>query len=150
MYKTIVVASGYFEPNIHPGHLEYLCEAKKLGDILIVIVNNDHQTVLKKGVCTIPASDRIKIVRALKFVDVAVEAIDEDRTVCKTLAMLHPHVFANGGDTHNVDIPESEVCERMNIKMVDGLGKKIQSSRWIMKRIKENFGSINEDYLSGK
>ena len=37
-----IAVSGYFDP-IHVGHLEYLKMAKGLGDILIVIVNNDHQ-----------------------------------------------------------------------------------------------------------
>ena len=47
--KTISVAvSGYFDP-IHVGHLEYLEFAKKLGNKLIVIVNNNHQCTLKKG-----------------------------------------------------------------------------------------------------
>ncbi len=150
MQKKIVVASGYFEPNLHPGHLEYLYKAKSLGDILIVIVNNDKQTVLKKGVCSIPAVDRIKILRSLECVYFAVEAVDEDRTVCKTLAMLHPHVFANGGDTFNTDIPEGKVCRDMGVEMVDGLGEKIQSSRWILKKIKENLSSVSEEYLESK
>ena len=45
--KTVAV-SGYFDP-IHIGHLEYFKLAKELGDKLIVIVNNTHQCVLKKG-----------------------------------------------------------------------------------------------------
>ena len=45
---TSVAVSGYFDP-IHVGHLEYLEFAKKLGNKLIVIVNNNHQCVLKKG-----------------------------------------------------------------------------------------------------
>jgi len=147
MQKRIVVASGYFEPTLHPGHLEYLYKAKALGDILVVIVNNDHQTELKKGVCTVPAADRVRILRAIECVDLAVESVDGDRTVCKTLAMLHPHIFANGGDATNDNIPEGKVCDAMGIDMVDGLGDKIHSSRWIMKRIKENLDSVNEDYL---
>ena len=47
MSKTIAV-SGYFDP-IHVGHLDYLEMSKKLGDKLIVIVNNNNQCVLKKG-----------------------------------------------------------------------------------------------------
>ena len=147
MQKKIVVASGYFEPTLHPGHLEYLYHAKALGDILIVIVNNDHQTELKKGVCTVPAVDRVQILRSIECVDLAVESVDEDRTVCKTLAMLHPHIFANGGDAKNDSIPEGKVCEELHIEMVDGLGEKIQSSRWIMKRIGENLKSVNKEYL---
>ena len=42
MNKKIIAVSGYFDP-IHIGHLEYLNEAKKLGDELHVIVNNDYQ-----------------------------------------------------------------------------------------------------------
>ena len=49
MKKTIIVAaSGYFDP-IHTGHIEYLELAKKLGDRLVVIVNNDNQTKNKKN-----------------------------------------------------------------------------------------------------
>lgn len=147
MQKKIVVASGYFEPTLHPGHLEYLYKAKSLGDILVVIVNNDRQTVVKKGACTVPAADRVRILRAIECVDLAVESIDEDRTVCKTLAMLHPHIFANGGDATNDGVPEAVVCEALNIKMIDGLGEKINSSRWIMKKMKENLEHVNEDYL---
>ena len=147
MQKRIVVASGYFEPTLHPGHIEYLYKSKALGDILVVIVNNDLQTKLKKGVCTVPVADRIRIIRSIECVDLAVESIDKDRTVCKTLAMLHPHIFANGGDAKNDGVPESVVCEELNIKMVDGLGEKINSSRWIMKKMQENLKSVNKDYL---
>lgn len=148
MTKTIVVASGYFEPTIHSGHVEYLQKAKDLGDILIVIVNNDKQTIAKKGMCTISAAERIKVIRELECVDIAVESIDEDRSVCRTLSMLHGHIFCNGGDQFNNDIPEAEVCKRMGIEMVDGLGEKIQSSRWILRSIKENLVHTKEEYLS--
>jgi len=39
------------------------------------------------------------------------------------------------------------VCEALNIEMIDGLGEKINSSRWIMKKMKENLEHVNEDYL---
>ena len=133
--RTIVVASGYFNP-LHFGHVEYLERSKQLGDILIVIVNNDTQTMLKKGKVLIPCKDRIKILRALSCVDVVVESVDEDRTVCKTLAALHPDIFTNGGDQTNDRIPEAEVCNRLGIKMVDGLGDKVESSSSIVLRAK--------------
>ena len=44
----VVAISGYFDP-IHVGHLEYINMAKKLGDKLVVIVNNNYQCELKKG-----------------------------------------------------------------------------------------------------
>jgi cytidyltransferase-like protein len=45
--KTIVITSGYFNP-IHPGHIECFELSKMLGDELWVIVNNDHQAMLKR------------------------------------------------------------------------------------------------------
>jgi rfaE bifunctional protein nucleotidyltransferase chain/domain len=134
--NKIVVASGYFDP-IHAGHIEYLEKSKDLGTILIVIVNNDYQASLKKGTPFMPASSRIKVVRALQCVDVVIESIDTDRTVCKTLAALHPDIFTNGGDQVNDNIPESIVCNRMGIEMVDSLGYKIDSSSKLIEQAKQ-------------
>lgn len=133
--KKIVVASGYFNP-LHKGHIEYLQKSRQLGDQLIVIVNNDKQVMKKKNFILIPARDRIAVVRELSCVDFVIESIDEDRSVCKTLAMLHPHIFTNGGDQFNSNIPEEKICEQMNIEMVDGLGEKIESSTSIVNRAK--------------
>ncbi len=134
--KKIVVASGYFSP-IHSGHIEYLQKSKDLGDILIVIVNNDRQEILKKGKIFMKAAERVRVVRALECVDVAIESMDEDRTVCKTLAALHPHIFTNGGDQFNDTIPERVTCEKYGIKLVDGLGNKIQSSSGLIENAKK-------------
>ena len=65
-----VAASGYFDP-LHVGHIEYLEQAKSLGDKLIVIVNSDDQAKLKKGKSFMRQEDRLKIVRSLKCVDEA-------------------------------------------------------------------------------
>jgi cytidyltransferase-like protein len=127
MKKIKVAVSGYFDP-IHVGHLEYFKCAKDLGTYLIVIVNNDHQCSLKKGKSFMPENDRVKIVEAIKDVDEVILSIDEDRTVSKTLEIVNPDIFANGGDRHNKEIPEAEVCRRYNIKLADGLGEKIRSS----------------------
>lgn len=134
--KTIVVASGYFSP-LHSGHIEYLQKSKALGDILIVIVNNDNQEMLKKGKSFMTAAERVRVVRALECVDVAIESMDTDKTVCKTLAALHPDIFTNGGDQFNDTIPEKSTCEEYGIKLVDGLGDKIQSSSTLIKNAKE-------------
>lgn len=127
MNSKIVVASGYFDP-LHIGHIEYLKKSKGLGNKLIVIVNNDQQAKLKKGRAFMPAKERVAIVRELNFVDLAVEAIDKDRTVCETIKILHPDIFTNGGDQNNESIPEKSICLEMGIELKDGLGGKIQSS----------------------
>lgn len=149
MPKRIVVASGYFDP-LHYGHVEYLQRSKEKGDKLIVIVNNDRQSKLKKGFVVTPARERVKLIRELECVDMVIESIDEDRTVCKTLAILHPHIFANGGDQTNANIPEAVVCRELGIEMIDGLGDKVQSSRWIISEMQSALLSEKvQEYLEG-
>lgn len=126
--KITVAVSGYFNP-IHVGHLEMMEKAKKLGDRLVVIVNNDHQVKLKGRVPFLNQADRVKIVSAIKWVDKVFLSIDRDQTVCKSLAKVKPDIFAQGGDRKSFgDVPEYGICQRLKIKMVDGLGKKIRSS----------------------
>ena len=128
-----VVASGYFDP-LHVGHIEYLSKAKLLGDKLVVIVNNDRQAELKKGKSFMDWADRMKIVGALRFVDDVVLSADYDETVCKTLSLLKPSIFAKGGDRMKGEIPEGAICAKLGIKIVDGLGKKIRSSSDLVKQ----------------
>ncbi|MAU62924.1 MAG: cytidyltransferase [Flavobacteriaceae bacterium] len=122
-----VAVSGYFDP-IHIGHLEYLKLAKKLGDKLVVIVNNNHQCVLKKGKPFMDESDRVQIIKSLKMVDEVYLSIDRDKTVCASLMDIKPDIFANGGDRSTGEVPELSICKKYNIKIIDGLGKKIRSS----------------------
>ena len=127
-----VAISGYFDP-IHVGHLELIEKARALGDYLIVIVNNDHQACLKKSKPFMKQEERIKIVQAIKGVDEVFLSIDQDKSICESLRKLHPDIFGNGGDRHQEEIPEAVVCRECNIKMVDGLGAKIQSSSDLIK-----------------
>lgn len=139
--KPVVVAvSGYFNP-LHVGHLEYFQKSKRLGDKLVVIVNNDKQVALKGRVSFMSEQDRLKIIKAIRYVDEALLAIDDYKLpngevpVIKTLAKLKPDIFANGGDRKNMaNVPEYEVCRRLGIKMVDGLGKKIRASSEMIAR----------------
>ena len=122
-----IAVSGYFDP-IHVGHIEYINNAKKLGDWLVVIVNNNNQCALKKGKYFMDEKDRVLIVKNIKAVDEVFLSIDEDKTVCKSLKKVNPDIFANGGDRKNYEIPESKVCKENNIQIIDGLGDKIRSS----------------------
>ena len=128
MKKEVIVAvSGYFDP-IHVGHLEYLKLAKNLGNKLIVIINNNLQAELKKGEFFMHEKDRMEIVAALRFVDEVFLSVDTDGSVCKSLEIIKPDIFANGADRSLDEIPETAVMKKYNIKMVDGLGSKIRSS----------------------
>lgn len=139
--KSVIVAvSGYFNP-LHVGHLEMIEKAKKLGDKLVVIVNNDKQVTLKGRVPFMSEKDRMKIIKALRDVDKVVLAIDDYKLpsgeipVIKTLAKVKPNIFANGGDRHNiVNVPEYDICKKLNIKLVDGLGNKIRASSEMIAR----------------
>lgn len=124
--KTVAI-SGYFDP-IHVGHLEYIELSKRMGDYLVVIVNNNHQCKLKKGKYFMDERDRIKIVESIKGVDEVFLSIDSDKTVCKSLEKIKPDIFTNGGDRDNQEIPESIVCKKYGIELLDGMGKKIRSS----------------------
>ena len=125
--KVKIAVSGYFDP-IHVGHLEYLKMAKALGDFLVVIVNNNQQCILKKGKFFMDEKDRLEIVKAIKYVDEVFLSVDDDRTVCKSLELIRPNIFANGGDRSTDEVPETSVCKKYKIEMVDGLGEKIRSS----------------------
>jgi cytidyltransferase-like protein len=133
--KPIVVAvSGYFNP-LHVGHLDMIEMAKKLGDKLIVIINNDIQVKLKGSVPFMSLPDRVRIINALEAVDEVFVSIDKDKSVCKSLSKIKPHIFANGGDRHNIDdVPEYPICQKLGIEMVDGLGKKIRASSKLIKK----------------
>jgi len=136
------IVSGYFDP-LHVGHLSYMREAKKLGEKLIVIVNNDEQAKMKKGEPFMTIEERMEILRAIKFVDIVVPSIDKDRTVIETLKKVvndfkpADFVFANGGDQEPGG-PEEELCKEINIEFVyDVGGEKVQSSSWLIKRAKD-------------
>ena len=135
--KTIVCVSGYFDP-LHVGHIEYFEKSKLLGDELMVIINNDHQSTLKKGKSFMPEKERIQIIKSLRCVDHVVMSIDTDRTVCETLRNVEPKptYFCNGGDQNNNTIPEGIICKERNIECLDGFGEKIQSSSWLIAKSK--------------
>jgi cytidyltransferase-like protein len=130
---SIACVSGYFDP-IHIGHIEYFKLAKNTADKLMVIVNNDHQAILKKGKAFMPAEERMKIIQELKCVDYVILSVDTDRTQCKTLETVEPRptYFCNGGDQNNNTIPEAPICNKLGIQLLDGLGDKIQSSSWLI------------------
>jgi cytidyltransferase-like protein len=121
--KSITVAvSGAFDP-LHVGHIAYLREAAKLGDRLVVILNNDIFLLRKKGFVFRPFEDRKEILENIKGVDEVIASIDDDQTVCKTLELLKPDIFAKGGyRTGPENIPEAETCRAIGCQVVTMVG----------------------------
>lgn len=128
MERTIAIVSGYFNP-LHVGHLRMMREARQLRDLLIVIVNNDHQQVLKKGRVIIPEADRCEVVSSIRHVDRVILSVDLDASVRRTLSEIrkeHPDdtlIFANGGDRRDAGtITEAQLCETLGIEIHFGVG----------------------------
>lgn len=132
----IIIISGGFDP-IHKGHIEYMKKAKQLagqdGEV-IAILNTDEFLLRKKGYFLLDYENRKAVLQSIKYIDEVEKCIDNDQTVCKTLEILadtlakHDLYFVKGGDRNQKNIPEKEICEKLGIKIIDGLGEKINSS----------------------
>ena len=140
MKAKAIIVSGYFNP-LHKGHLELFEKAKAFGDELWVIVNSDLQRELKGSKFFMEEDERLTIISSIKYVNKAIISIDNDKTQRATLVSLaeeyskdYDLYFANGGDQNNDSIPEVKICKENNIGLIDGLGDKIQSSSWILKK----------------
>ena len=135
----IVAVSGGFNP-IHIGHIRLFEEARKLGDKLVVILNNDNWYGVKGRKVFIPQKERKEILEALKPIDRVVltkhKPGTKDISVCRELIELKPDIFANGGDRTRENIPEVAVCKKINCKMIFNVGRggKIQSSSWLLSK----------------
>ena len=140
MKPKAIIVSGYFNP-LHKGHLELFEKAKTKAYVLWVIVNSDLQRELKGSKAFMDQQERLIIVTAIGTVNKAFVSIDKDKTQRATLADLadkysgeYSLFFANGGDQNNDSIPEVLVCREKGIGLLEGLGDKIQSSSWLLKK----------------
>lgn len=146
-----VAVSGGFDP-LHVGHVRMFEAARKLGDKLVVILNNDAWLKDKKGFAFMPEKERAELILAFPFVDRVMvsnhSTMDPKgspfhRGVSRELAKLKPAIFANGGDRDkkNAADPKSslywdiQTCREHGIEMIFnvGYGGKIQSSSWMIR-----------------
>src|SRR3989344_1774014 len=151
--KIVVAVSGGMDP-LHSGHIGLFKAAKKLGDKLVVILNNDNWLRAKKGFAFMPQAERKAVIEALQFVDEVVltkhPKNPKDMSVSAQLIKLKPDIFANGGDRNETDAanPKSSLfkdihtCERYGIKMIFKVGGgKSQSSSWLLGKYKDHVRS---------
>ncbi len=143
--KTAVIISGYFNP-VHSGHASLFEEAKKLGDKLVVIVNNDEQVKAKGTFPFMNEKERKIIISAFRHVDLAYLSTDTGRSVSKTIEEVYnllkeeyfSFIFANGGPRKRNDLPEYDTCKELGIKVVFDIGgHRKQSSSWLIQNTRK-------------
>ena len=111
--KKIVFTNGCFDI-IHAGHIQYLYEAKKLGDKLVIGLNSDDSVRRLKGETrpVNPQSSRAAILAFMGDVDMVV--IFEQDTPLKLIKAILPNVLVKGGDWKTNEIVGSEIVLNNN------------------------------------
>ena len=107
----VVLANGLFDP-LHVGHLRYLKGARRLGDLLIVAINDDRSARLLRGPGRplVPARDRARLVAAIEGIDAVV--LFSGRTVAPILETIRPEIHCKGTDYTPATVPERDVVRR--------------------------------------
>lgn len=133
-----IVLSGGFDP-VHVGHVRMFKAAKELvgekGEV-IVVLNCDNWLIRKKGKRFMDQKERAELIESIEAVDTVYIHESDELHVSEALRTLKPDIFGNGGDRRNEgDIPETDVCKELGIKMVFNIGEggKIQSSSWLLR-----------------
>jgi len=115
--KKVVFTNGCFDL-LHRGHLHLLREAKKLGDILIVAINNDLSVKKLKGPKRpiLPEADRAELIGALEMVDYV--TLFHEADPYHLIKELQPNILVKGGDWTTERIIGGEVVEKEGGRVV--------------------------------
>ena len=131
--KRVVFTNGCFDI-IHAGHVRYLTEAKKLGDILVIGLNSDSSvSTIKPGRPIIPEQQRAEVLSALSMVDY-ITLFNED-TPYELIKEIKPDILVKGADWDTKNIVGSDIVKEVRtIPFVEGIStteiiKKIQSKK---------------------
>jgi rfaE bifunctional protein nucleotidyltransferase chain/domain len=137
--KRIVLANGCFDV-LHVGHVRYLREARRLGDVLFLGLNDDASvTRLKgRGRPVVPQDERAELLGALRDVDHVV--IFGDDTADRLVARLRPHVHAKGTDYTRDSVPEAATVREVGGRVAIAGDPKTHSTRDIIAGIVSSFG----------
>ncbi len=127
--RKIVFTNGCFDI-IHKGHVRYLRQARKLGDVLVVGLNSDRSiSLIKPGRPVNSERDRAEVLAALCMVDYV--TIFDEKTPYKLIRSLKPDVLVKGGDWKKEEIVGSDVAgETYSLPYVKGV-----STTGIIKKI---------------
>ena len=136
--KRIVLANGCFDV-LHVGHLRYLREARRLGDVLFVGLNDDASVARLKGPGrpVMPLAERAEILEALRDVNHVVVFADD--TADALVARLRPAVHAKGTDYTTETVPEAASVRAVGGRVAITGDPKSHSTRDLIARIRANF-----------
>ncbi len=122
--RRVVFTNGCFDV-LHPGHVQLLERAKRLGDVLIVAINSDRSVNALKGPLRplLPQGARAIVVAALASVDYV--TVFDERTPASLIERLCPDVLVKGADWKRAAIVGTEVVRRrggrvVRIPLIDG------------------------------
>ena len=146
-HKKIVFTNGCFDI-FHSGHAKYLAQAKELGDILVVGVNNDQSVrrIKGNGRPVNRLNDRLEVLKQLSCVDYIVPFGEEnDDTPIKLIETICPHVFVKGEDYKNGTLPEVDMLNELGVQVEFMPYLPHQSTTKIIDRVqKKDFVSLKK------
>jgi D-glycero-beta-D-manno-heptose 1-phosphate adenylyltransferase len=117
---SVVLTNGHFDL-LHTGHTRYLQQAKALGDVLIVGINDDATTRTRKGPRRpiMPENERAELIAALDCVDYTV--IFHEPTADHLISLVQPDIYVKGGDyTVDPDGPGALLPEASTVREFGG------------------------------
>ena len=147
--KKVVFTNGCFDI-LHVGHIRFLDECKKEGDILIVGLNSDKSVRVIKGICRpiVPFEQRAEILASIGVVDYVVGF--DDSTPYGLIKSIEPDVLVKGADWDESKIVGSEFVNSRGGKVVRVRFTVSTSSSQIIYSILRKFGKNNECLLQGE
>ncbi len=129
--KRIVFTNGCFDI-LHVGHIRYLGETKKLGDVLVLGLNSDRSVSrIKPGRPVVPEKQRAEVLSALSMVDYVV--LFQEDTPYELIKEIQPDVLVKGADWKKEDIVGNDIAKDVHtIPFIEGV-----STSEIIRKIKE-------------
>jgi D-beta-D-heptose 7-phosphate kinase/D-beta-D-heptose 1-phosphate adenosyltransferase len=118
--RKVVFTNGCFDI-VHAGHIRYMREAKKLGDVLVVGLNSDASvSKIKSGRPVVPEAQRAEVLAALDMIDFIVLFAED--TPYELIKHLKPDVLVKGGDWKPEEIVGSDlVPETKSLPYIEGI-----------------------------
>ena len=132
--RTVVLANGCFDL-IHIGHIRYLRDARKQGDVLIVALNSDSSVrrLKGRGRPLLGQKERAEILASFSSVDFV--TIFREPNVERILRALNPDVHVKGSDYTRETVPEKDTVRALGGRVAIAGGPKVRSTRDVIRHI---------------